>query len=131
VPPPKPPKPAKAATPKESGKGGAVEATPAERKIAWASEQQKTVCEAYFKDLRENFLNARHFSIQGVPCKTAEHASAFLLLSEKCRKDCPQGLLEQKGYTDRIVRNITFLEKLGTDRCNETPAPKTSPPNKQ
>jgi hypothetical protein len=113
------PQPAKAPAPKAPANEAAVKDKAVEPKIAWASDQQKQVCEAYLKDLQEHFMKARHFSIQGVPCNTAEHSSAFLSISEKCRQDCPPGLLEQKGYTPRIVRNITYLEKLGKDRCVE------------
>jgi hypothetical protein len=114
--PPNSTEPSKATTKKPSATG-AADGKLASPETTWASEQQKTVCEAYLKDLQEHFLKARHFSIQGVPCNTAEHASAFLRLSGKCRKDCPQGLLEQRGYTQSIIRNITTLEKLGRDRC--------------
>lgn len=93
------------------------------RKIAWDSDQQKTTCAEYLKEMREHFLQGRHFSIQGVPCDTAAHASVFLQVSEKCRRDCPEGVLEYYGYTDRILRNLSFLQKLGNDRCTESAGP--------
>jgi hypothetical protein len=90
------------------------------RAVAWADAQQKEMCQTYLNGLRELFLKTRHYSIQGAPCKTNEYASEFLRMSENCRQDCPQGLLEQNGYSERIIRNITYLEKLGQDRCGDT-----------
>lgn len=92
---------------------------PARKKIKWANENQKTTCEKYLEQLKVQFLKTRHYSIQGVPCDTADHAKQFLALADTCKKDCPQGLLEQSGYTNRIIRNINWLEKLGNDRCEE------------
>ena len=90
------------------------------KEIKWTSEAQKTSCQNYMQQLREKFLKARHYSIQGAACETADHAAVFLQLVGKCEKECPKGLLESRGYTSRIVRNITFLEKLGNDRCSGT-----------
>ena len=96
--------------------------------IDWSSEGQKKVCDGYLEDLRSLFLNTRHFSIQGASCDTAESAAAFLDSMEKCQRDCPEGLLEHSGYTERIIRNIKYLEKLGNDRCSGflTPAPQAT-----
>jgi len=89
------------------------------KEILWNDKNQKEACEGCLNSLHELFLKTRHYSIQGAPCDTREHAAAFLKIVEKCRRECPDGFLEQNGYTDRIVRNITYLEKLGTDRCDE------------
>lgn len=92
-------------------------AKPSPKTMVWVDEQQKMTCQKYLSDLRKWFLKTRHYSIQGAPCQTKEFAAAFLNTKDNCIKDCPQGFLGQNGYTDRIVRNITYLEKLGKDRC--------------
>lgn len=92
--------------------------------IDWSSEGQKKTCDGYLKDLRSLFLKTRHYSIQGASCDTAESAAAFLDSMEKCQRNCPEGLLEHSGYTERIIRNIRYLEKLGNDRCSGSLAPK-------
>ena len=88
-------------------------------RIKWKDEKQKIKCEAYLGELKENFLKARHYSIQGEPCGTAEYSQNFLKAVEKCKQDCPKDFLAQKGYTKRIVRNLSWLKKLGTERCPE------------
>ena len=95
--------------------------------IKWNSEVQKETCTAYMKQLQDLFLKTRHYSIQGVPCQTAENAEAFLQLADKCNSECPEGLIEKSGYTSRIMRNIQFLEKLGNDRCGDTQSIKNRP----
>lgn len=105
------PSPAKPST-TEAGKKTAPQP------ISWSSEEQKKRCNGHLKDLRSLFLKTRHYSIQGASCDTAESATAFLRTMETCKQDCPQGLLEQSGYTGRIIRNIKYLEKLGNDRCS-------------
>ena len=100
---------------------------PATKSLVWANQPQKTACQAYTKDLRELFVKTRHYSIQGVPCKTRDFAAAFRHVKEKCAKECPDGFLRHSGYTDRIIRNITYLEKLGNDRCSDNKAPMPMP----
>ena len=85
--------------------------------IKWKNEAQKTRCNGYLASLKETFLKARYYSIQGVPCGTAENARSFMTLIEKCKRDCPDGLLKKNGYTSRIIRNLSWLEKLGAERC--------------
>lgn len=92
--------------------------------IDWSSEGQKKACDGYLKDLRSLFLKTRHYSIQGASCETAESAAAFLDSMGKCQRNCPEGLLEHSGYTERIIRNIRYLEKLGNDRCSGSLTPK-------
>jgi hypothetical protein len=96
--------------------------------IDWSSEGQKKVCDGYLEELRSLFLKTRHFSIQGASCDTAESAAAFLDSMGKCQRYCPEGFLEHSGYTERIIRNIRYLEKLGNDRCSGflTPAPQAT-----
>ena len=101
---------------------------PEQKKIKWDNENQKKVCENYLQHLQEQFLKTRHYSIQGVPCNTADHAEAFMQIADKCEKECPKGLLEQSGYTKRIMRNINWLGKLGNDQCGDTQPVTNTPP---
>ncbi len=87
--------------------------------INWKNEAQKTTCNEYLTALKESFLKARYYSIQGVPCGTAEHARSFMTLIEQCKQDCPDKFLKENGYTARIIRNLSWLEKLGSERCPE------------
>jgi cytoskeletal protein RodZ len=93
-----------------------------------AKPKKEKICTNYLDQLQDQFLKTRHYSIQGVPCQTAENAEAFLQLAEKCNSECPEGLLEKSGYTSRIMRNIQFLEKLGNDRCGDTQSVKKTAP---
>jgi len=85
--------------------------------IKWKNESQKTKCNGYLASLKESFLKARYYSIQGVPCGTAEHARSFMTLIDQCKRDCPDEFLKKNGYTARIIRNLSWLEKLGSERC--------------
>ena len=87
--------------------------------IIWKNEVQKTKCKGYLVSLKESFLKARYYSIQGVPCGTAKHARSFMTLIEQCKRDCPDEFLKKNGYTARIIRNLSWLEKLGSERCPE------------
>jgi hypothetical protein len=40
-----------------------------------------------------------------------------MTLVENCKQDCPDGFLKKNGYTSRIIRNLSWLEKLGAERC--------------
>jgi hypothetical protein len=97
------------------------------RKITWANDQQKKICVVYLTQLHDLFLKARNYSIQGASCDTAENSTAFLQTWEKCKQECPQAFLDQSGYTASIIRNITYLEKLGNQRCDAAPEPVTPP----
>ena len=81
--------------------------------IKWKNEAQKTQCNGYLASLKESFLKTRYYSIQGVPCGTAEHAQTFKTLIDQCKRDCPDEFLKKNGYTARIIRNLSWLEKLG------------------
>jgi hypothetical protein len=94
--------------------------------LHWESLQQKETCEKYLSQMREHFLKTRHYSIQGASCATAESAAAFEAISEKCVQQCPAEMLAQGGYTNRILRNIDYLERLGKERCGPA-APPTTP----
>ena len=115
--------PDKPASTKENQNTAATRKEIPPQAIDWASEGQKKVCDGYLEDLRSLFLKTRHYSIQGASCDTAESAAAFLDSMETCQRNCPEGLLEHSGYTDRIIRNIRYLEKLGNDRCSGSLTP--------
>lgn len=83
----------------------------------WKDEAQKAKCEAFKDKIREAFVQARHFSIQGDACKTAEHARNFMTLVDACKGECTAEYLNHLGYNDRIVRNIGDLQKAGARRC--------------
>lgn len=85
--------------------------------IKWKDMKQKSRCESYSAQLKQSFLRARYYSIQGDHCSTAEHAKTFLGLVGTCQRDCPQGFLGKCGYDDRIIRNLNLLYKLGTEQC--------------
>ena len=117
-------KPQSSKTPTSGSKAG----QPIKEKITWADEKQEQTCNGYLEQLQEQFLKTRHYSIQGVPCKTADHAETFLQIADKCDKECPKGFVEASGYTSRIMRNIRFLGKLGNDKCTDTlPVTKSNP----
>lgn len=100
---------------KNKGKKQTIVEKPSAMK--WINEEQKTKCENYLAEIKEKFLRTRYYSIQGDPCNTANHAEDFLSLIDQCKQDCPQGFLEESGYTDGIIRNLKLLRKSGIDRC--------------
>ena len=65
-------------------------------------------------------------------CACAENARKFMETEQNVRRDCPPGLLAQNGFSDRIVRNIDWLNQLGSQRCKSdasaSPAKPTLPP---
>ncbi len=85
--------------------------------IKWKNKAQKAWCESGLKQLKERFLQARYYSIQGDPCRTAKYAKVFLGLVDDCKGSCPEGFLEQNGYRDSIIENLDLLYELGTKRC--------------
>ena len=93
-------------------------------KIQWKNKKQKATCETHLGQLKERFLKARYYSIQGVPCGTAENARSFMETVDNCKRDCPEGFLKKHGYTTRIIRNLSWLEKLGTERCPDMNLPR-------
>jgi len=88
--------------------------------IAWTGREQQARCEAYLNGLQETFGKTRYYSVGGDACNTAGSARAFLDLVGKCEGDCPQGLLEAKGYSRQIIRNVEILHQLGQERCLES-----------
>ena len=85
--------------------------------IQWESDAQKARCEQYLEHLNEEFVKARDFSILGDPCATSDHAKEFLSLVETSRKGCPERFLESRGFTSRIIKNISTIRILGEERC--------------
>jgi|GEM_PF-4257267 len=111
----------KKAPEKKTAVAGISQSVAKTKVVEWVDPLQKETCESYLNLMRSSFLRTRHHSIQGAPCDTASNASAFLQITEKCVRECPQGFIQQSGYTDRILRNIQYLEKLGDDRCGPAP----------
>jgi hypothetical protein len=104
--------------------------------FTWKDQEQKKKCDTYLGRVKEQFLHARYYSIQGDPCTSADHARKFMDLVEKCEQECPEDFLQKIGYTQQIVRNLRLLNELGTKKClgrleldQEKPA-KTSAPAK-
>jgi len=83
----------------------------------WLNADQKSRCEQQAVEIREHFLKARYHSIQGDACTCAENAQKFLEAEKNIRSECPKGFLEQNGYSIRIVRNLKWLQELGSQRC--------------
>jgi hypothetical protein len=73
--------------------------------------------------LRELFLKARRFASQRAACDLAESAAAFLRTIELCKSDCPPQSLEQNGFTQRVIRHMTSLGKIGRDQCRGVNGP--------
>ena len=74
----------------------------------WKNKSQKDQCNAYLVSLKESFLKARYYSIQGVPCGTAENSRVFMKLIAECKRDCPDGFLKRNGYTLLRKEQVTF-----------------------
>ncbi len=108
-----------------------VNPPPNKKTINWIDDNQKQKCSAYLAELRHQFLQARHYSIQGESCGTGEYSRNFLKTVEKCKRDCPKNFLAQNGYTNRIIRNLRWLEKLGEDRCTESQTGSARPVNRE
>lgn len=84
---------------------------------AWESPDQERACRQMLEALSDSFRKAQHYSIQGDSCRTAEEASRFLGLVERCRVECPPGFLEQNELKPEIIRNLSVLKRLGEERC--------------
>ena len=86
--------------------------------VQWKDEAQKSRCQSYLTQLYESLYKARHHYFRGEPCECAEQTALFLEVAETCRADCPSGILEDAGYSRRIMRNVAWLKELNTKRCN-------------
>lgn len=96
--------------PLESAKGADVN---------WKDEDQKKSCERKAREIREHFLRARDFSIQGDSCSSEEEARSFGEKLQELKKLCPSGFAEQSGFTPKVVKNVRTLESLGKKRCGK------------
>lgn len=108
-------------TPEKSLKGAALK---------WKDEKQKISCETKAREIREHFLRAREFSIQGDSCSSEQEARRFGEKLEELKKSCPTGFPEQAGFTPKVVKNIRTLQALGKERCSgshRSGAPQSSP----
>jgi hypothetical protein len=99
--------------------------------VQWKDGAQKSHCQSYLVQLYDCLYKARNHYLRGDPCKSAAQTSLFLEVAEKCRKDCPEGILEAFGYSRRIMRNASYLKELNTKRCklldSTQPDPSKSP----
>ena len=85
--------------------------------LKWNSEEQRVQCDTHLKKLRRSLSKARLFSVRGDTCATAKHAKKFADLAKRCKNECPDGFLESKGYSEKIMRNISVLLELGKKAC--------------
>ncbi|MEJ5375940.1 MAG: hypothetical protein WHX93_05130 [bacterium] len=90
--------------------------------LKWKDEEQKKSCEAKARQIKEHFIKAREFSIQGDSCSSQEQALSFTRKFEELKKECPEGFAEQAGLTPKVVRNVRTLHSLGKERCREPKA---------
>ncbi|MGQ9857444.1 MAG: efflux RND transporter permease subunit [Thermodesulfobacteriota bacterium] len=91
--------------------------------LKWKDQEQKKDCEMMVRQVREHFLKAREFSIQGDSCSSEEEAGNFAVKLQKLKKNCPKGFVEQSGFTSKVVRNVKTLHSLGKERCGRKPTP--------
>jgi len=87
--------------------------------ILLKNDEQRDQCSAYIPRLKENFHQARYYSVHGDACNTARFSEQFLALVEASKKICPDNFLETNGYSARIIHNIDLLKELGLKRCLE------------
>ena len=85
--------------------------------LKWNSEEQRVQCDTHLKKLRRSLSKARYYSVQGDTCATAKHAKNFVDLASRCKNECPDGFLERKGYSEKIMRNVSVLLELGKKAC--------------
>jgi len=92
----------------------------------WSSREQESRCEEYIKGLKDSFSKTRLSSVHGDACSTARHARVFMDLVQQCSNDCPEGYAKSKGYSARIIQNVSVLHELGEKRCFQ-PVAETMP----
>lgn len=101
---------------------------------AWKNAAQQSLCNEKLAAIRSYFQKSRYYSIQGDACACAENARQFMETEQSIRRECPPDLLAQQGFSSRIVRNIDWLNQLGSQRCKNdgtvSPATPTAPPPK-
>lgn len=85
--------------------------------VKWATEAQKEQCEEIKDRLRRIFQNVRYYSVRGDGCNTARYSETFLATIEEADRRCPEGLMEQIGYSEIVVDNVRTLLELGNKRC--------------
>jgi hypothetical protein len=85
--------------------------------LKWNSEEQRVQCDTHLKNLHRSLSKARLFSVRGDTCATAKHAKIFVDLANRCKNECPDGFLESKGYSEKIIKNVSALLELGKKAC--------------
>lgn len=87
--------------------------------VKWENDEQRLQCETLLKKLQKTLGKARTYSIRGDTCATARHADGFLKLEKRLRNECPEGFLENNGYSEKIINNVKVLSELGKKACLE------------
>lgn len=85
--------------------------------LKWNSEEQRVLCDTLLKKLQRSLSKARYYSVQGDTCATAKHAKNFEDLVNRCKNVCPDEFLERKGYSEKIIKNVSVLLELGKKAC--------------
>lgn len=109
--------------PRQASAGGIPHKSVKAAALKWKDEEQKKSCETKAAKLREHFLKAREFSIQGDSCSSEQEARSFGEKFEELKKDCPGGFPEQAGFTPKVVRNVKTIQSLGKERCLSSEKP--------
>lgn len=87
--------------------------------VKWENDEQRLQCETLLRKLQKTLGKARTYSIRGDTCATARHADGFLNLEKRLRNECPEGFLENNGYSEKIIQNVKVLSELGKKACLE------------
>ncbi len=87
------------------------------KSLKWKNEEQQVQCDTHLKAIRKSLDKARLFSVRGDTCATAKHAGNFMDLTKRCKNECPEGFLESKGYSEKIMKNVGVLLELGKKAC--------------
>lgn len=109
--------------PKETSGGVIPHKSVKGQDLKWKDEEQKKDCQAKAGKIKEHFLKAREFSIQGDSCSSEQEARMFGEKLEELKKECPGGFAEQAGFTLKVVRNVKTLQSLGKERCRNPQQP--------
>ena len=81
--------------------------------VQFMNEDQQQKCTLLLSQIKEAYLVARYYSIQGDGCSTADHAGHFLELVEQCQNECPVELLVTKGYDAEFIDHMTKPAGIG------------------
>lgn len=102
---------------KQRARGTSVVPEKKVKPFKWNNEEQRVQCDTLLKGTQESLNKARTYSVRGDTCATAKHAKNFADLVSRCKNECPEGFLESKGYSEKILRNVSVLLELGKKAC--------------